>query len=255
MISSRQNAHIQALKKLWGRSSVRREMGEAVLIGHRFISDFLDRGVGEVKRIYGSGSDLEVLGAKFSGPLHAVDPGLLGTVFGMGSDVCSVAVIGRSVPELEGPVADQKAVVYLDGVQDPKNLGAIARNAAAFGVELVVLGPGSADPYHPDSLRAMAGLVELVSFASVASSAELVGFLSAGFTPYFVTPMAQVSISDQVPRRPALLLLGGEAGFQSDFDEPFRVCPVRISMAPHVESLNVAVTSGLVFSWLGLTSF
>lgn len=50
-----------------------------------------------------------------------------------------------------------RRAVWLDAVQDPGNVGAIARVLEAAGGDLLLLGPGSAHPHHPRALRASAG--------------------------------------------------------------------------------------------------
>lgn len=64
--------------------------------------------------------------------------------------------------EIEIPVAtagveEARHAVFLDAVQDSGNVGAILRNAAAFGVDTAVLGRGCADPWSPKVLRAAMG--------------------------------------------------------------------------------------------------
>jgi len=57
-------------------------------------------------------------------------------------------------------------VVLLEQAQDPGNVGTIIRTADAAGADLVLLGPGSADPYGPKSVRASAGSIFGVSVRS-----------------------------------------------------------------------------------------
>lgn len=52
--------------------------------------------------------------------------------------------------------------IYLDGIQDPGNLGTIFRTAAWFGIEGVIVGPGSVDPYNPKVIQSsMGGLFQV----------------------------------------------------------------------------------------------
>ena len=52
---------------------------------------------------------------------------------------------------------EMRGTVFLESVQDPGNVGAVLRSAAAFGVSDVVLSSDCADLYHPKTLRASMG--------------------------------------------------------------------------------------------------
>jgi TrmH family RNA methyltransferase len=66
----------------------------------------------------------------------------------------------RWAPAPVGPLC-----VYLHGVHDPGNVGAVLRSAQAFGASCVALGPGTADPYSPKAVRASMGAVFAVPLA------------------------------------------------------------------------------------------
>src|SRR6185436_13712949 len=68
----------------------------------------------------------------------------------------AIAHLPRGGPETL-PLRQGSMYLYLDGLQDPGNLGAIARVAEATGVAGLALSPGSVHPNHPRALRASAG--------------------------------------------------------------------------------------------------
>ncbi|HWH95596.1 MAG TPA: RNA methyltransferase [Baekduia sp.] len=76
----------------------------------------------------------------------------------------------RWAPAPVGPL-----VVALWGVKDPGNVGTVLRAALAFGVDSVVLGPDTADPYGPKAVRASMGAIFAVPVARADSVDELPG--------------------------------------------------------------------------------
>ena len=67
-------------------------------------------------------------------------------------------VYGRAEIEIpERPQDTRRSCVFLEGIQDAGNVGAIIRSAAAFGIGSVVLDRACADPWSPKVLRAGMG--------------------------------------------------------------------------------------------------
>ncbi len=66
------------------------------------------------------------------------------------------------MPDWDFTKTDKGKWIYLDGIQDPGNLGTIFRTAAWFGIEGIIIGPGSVDPYNPKVIQSsMGGLFQV----------------------------------------------------------------------------------------------
>jgi RNA methyltransferase, TrmH family len=127
-------------------------------------------------------------------------------------------------------------LVVLDGVQDPGNVGAICRTAAAAGVPALAVLPGTADPYGPKAVRASAGNVFRLKVARAhwKDLAELDGY---GAAPAGGAPLAEAPIESA-----GMIVLGSEAHGLSRRDLKL----VTVPLAAGVESLNVAAAAALI---------
>ena len=140
-----------------------------------------------------------------------VEPRLLAAVSTLGSGTRVIGVYRQrwsQIPSQEAApgVADEEAAqlcVYLHGVADPGNIGAILRAAHALCDGPVVLGPGCADPYSPKAVRASMGSV----FARPPARAELAAL--AG-TKLALDGGAPTPLGDLELRPPVVICLGGE---------------------------------------------
>lgn len=137
-------------------------------------------------------------------------------------------------------------VLYLDGVQDPGNVGALARVAEAFGVDALALGPGSAHPNHPRALRASAGSLLRLPVALQVTVESLDRRLGAA-TPWAALAAHDGIAIDRVRARSGnwVLAVGAEGAglsptLEARLDERW-----TIPLAGRVESLNVAVAAGV----------
>lgn len=159
-----------------------------------------------------------------------------------------------ALPTVADLVAAARTIVVLEGVNDHENIGAVFRNAAAFGVDAVVLDPTSADPLYRRSTRVSLGHVLRVPFARAATWPEaLEQIRAAGIATLALTPSADaVALAEVVARPPErlALLLGAEG--------PGLTAPalaavdlrVRIPMEPGVDSVNVATAAAIALSAL-----
>jgi TrmH family RNA methyltransferase len=127
-------------------------------------------------------------------------------------------------------------LVVLDRVQDPGNVGAICRTAAAAGAPALALLEGCADPYGPKSVRASAGNVFRLAVAR-AGWDDLLGLDGYGAAASGGSPLAEAPIE-----RAGMIVLGSEAHGLSNGNLKL----VTVPLGGGVESLNVAAAAALL---------
>lgn len=138
------------------------------------------------------------------------------------------------------------SLLVLDGVQDPRNLGALLRSARAAGVGGVVLPQDRSAAVTPVVATASAGTLFDLAIARVPNLVRALESLkSSGFWAVGLVPSASGSLWDmEPPPRPALVVGGEGEGLRPlvrrtcDFE-------VTIPMARGVESLNVSVAAAV----------
>jgi len=200
----------------------------------------------------------EALGAA-EVPTYLVRQDIVEAVVGMEFHHGCLAAGERGVePTVEAVLAETRNdhLVVLEGLGDSSNVGALFRNALAFGVGAVFLAPGTADPLYRKAIRVSSGATVALPFARLADwPRDLERLRDAGYTVLALTPRAEaVDIGElgdgrPLPARLALLLgtegrgLSAEALAAADLQ-------VRIPMAPEMDSLNVAAAGAVALHWL-----
>jgi len=146
----------------------------------------------------------------------------------------------RSVDDV---VRTATTVAVLEGVNDLENLGALFRNAAAFGVDGVVLDPTTADPLARRAVRVSLGHVLAVPHARLHDWPD--GLDRLGMDVVALTPHADDTTIPDGGR--VALLLGAEGPGLSDAALVRAGRRVRIPMASGIDSLNVATAAAIAF--------
>ncbi|HEY4901674.1 MAG TPA: RNA methyltransferase [Terriglobales bacterium] len=137
-------------------------------------------------------------------------------------------------------------VVISAGVQDPGNLGTIARSAEAFGATGILLGERTVSPWNWKAIRASAGSMFRVPTVKLALASGLQTVKARGMcilatSSHKGTPISQVDL-----RGPVALIVGSEgAGVPKDIlaqaDEI-----VAIPQSSRVESLNAGIAASII---------
>jgi len=136
-------------------------------------------------------------------------------------------------------VAQSTRLVVVEGVDNPSNIGAIVRNAAALGWDGLLLDHTSADPWSRRSLRVAMGTAFALPHAR---TTDLLGVLTGltSATLFALTPAEHaLDIRDVTVVGPRAIIIGSERAGLSD-DVLAAAIAVRIPMAAGVDSLNAA---------------
>lgn len=141
-------------------------------------------------------------------------------------------------------------LVVAVGLANHDNVGAIFRNAAAFGASGVVLDATSCHPLYRKAIRVSVGTTLTLPWHHGAAIEAIVPALEvSGHHPVALSPRGTSDLSGFVPRPGIALLLGSEGrGLPEALME--RCETVRIAMAPGIDSLNVATSAAIVLSRL-----
>jgi tRNA G18 (ribose-2'-O)-methylase SpoU len=140
-----------------------------------------------------------------------------------------------------------RRVVVLEGVNNPDNVGGMFRSAAAFGIDLIVLGPGCGDPLYRKAIRtSMAATLDVPYVSSGPWPDALRTLSAAGLRILALTPASDAPPlrSMAIDQRVALLVGTEGAGLTLDAvaNADMRV---RIPMTGRVDSLNVTVAASI----------
>ena len=178
-------------------------------------------------------------------PVYVAAPDLLAGIAGFPLHRGVLALGERSDDPLPLPRQGRSTVLALVGLANHDNVGAAFRNAAAFGVDAVLLDRESCDPLYRKAIRVSAGAVLTVPFRRGGRAEDLVARLQqADYTPIALSPAGGERLDEvEWPARTALLLGAEGPGLPTALIASMR--SVRIGMVPGFDSLNVATAAGI----------
>ena len=192
--------------------------------------------------------------AGVAAPVYLVARSLLHDITGFDLHRGAIAAGERRVaPTLQELAATTTRLVVLEGLNDPENLGAIARSARALGFEGLVLDPRCLDPYTRRTVRVSMGEILMTRWARVAAAdwptSAFTHLADAGFETWATTPASDSADiwSCDAPERVAIVL-GAEGPGLSDSAQQAASRRVRIPIRDGVDSLNVAAAAAVSFA-------
>jgi tRNA G18 (ribose-2'-O)-methylase SpoU len=178
-------------------------------------------------------------------PVYVVDQSLMSGVTGFNLHRGLIAAVHRPAPTPLEALLTGRTVAVLEGLNDHENLGVLFRNAAAFGVDAVLLDQRTADPLYRRSVRVSLGHVLAVPHGRIddLSQVEAAGYELIALTPDRAAE--PIEVLEAIPK--VALLLGAEGAGLTDATLARAHRNVRIPMVDVVDSLNVATAAAIAF--------
>ncbi|HEV2579341.1 MAG TPA: RNA methyltransferase [Ktedonobacteraceae bacterium] len=167
--------------------------------------------------------------------------------------VVSVLPLAAFAPErarARRPQAQRPALLILDALADPGNMGTILRTALAADVEAVLLTPNCVDCFSPKVVRSASGAHVALPIAINQSWAAIERQVEAhcqGQSRVFLAEAGrEPSYFEQDFRAPFALIIGNEAHGPSQQARSLSTAALSIPLANNVESLNAAMAAGII---------
>lgn len=192
----------------------------------------------------------DVLGTLDDVPIFVVPLAVMTSITGFNIHRGCLAIAERpTAADPRSLVESATRLIVLERVANADNVGSVFRNAAAFGMQGVLLGPSCADPLYRKAIRTSMGASLFLPFAHAEPWPDLLGTLRGrGVHVLGLTPAGTLTIEEAVRRigaGRAAIVLGHEGEGLSAEATAACTLSARIPMAGGADSLNVA-TAGAI---------
>lgn len=246
MITSTHNSRVQLVRSLLGRSKERRKAGAFVAEGVRLVEEALAADwpfrfvlVGESLSDRGRllVADLQVHGVD----VETVADSLIRSAGETEASQGILAVLKYS------PLLIPRSLTFaliLDQIRDPGNLGTLLRTAAAAGVQVVFLPPGTSEAFAPKVLRAGMGAHFRLPIHPLTWNE--IRIATQGLKIHLADMDGALSCWQADFRSPLALIVGGEAEGASQQARGMATSQVTIPMPGRTESLNAAAAGAIL---------
>lgn len=243
MITSKQNSFIKEIRSLSDKK-FRDKLNLYTIEGTKIVKEALSLNL-PIRAVVGTENGLSCIFTEGI-RVERVTEEVFSSISNEKSPQGVIAVIEKPDNNLVSPLS---SCLLLDGVADPSNVGAIIRTAAASGYNTVYLTEDCADQFSPKAVRSsMSGVFRVKTVR-----AKIEELLSVIKLPIYVADMCGENVFDHVPETDFCLVIGNEGRGVSAQMKNRADFTVSIPMENGVESLNAAVSAGLIM--YGLKKF
>jgi TrmH family RNA methyltransferase len=247
VLRSRDNARVRRWHALGHDARTRRTEHSALLEGAHLLAACLDAG-SKPRAVIVSESGLrnpEIAALAQRAGLTPVT--LADGLFRWIADTVTPAGLAAeiAIAPARATLPEAQHAVFLDGVQDAGNVGALLRSAAAFGADVAVLGPGCADAWSPKVLRAAMGAHFSLRIAEMPDLAQALAQFGGPLVCTAPTGGTTPAATDLTGRLG--WIFGAEGQGVSAAAAALATHRISIPLAPGAESLNVAASAAILF--------
>ena len=239
MIESSTNAQIKKIQKLKKSARNRRKEGLFIAEGVRLVEDALAyRMVEKVYRLSHKlkEADIEYVSSKVFQEISDTESpqGVLAVVQMPGYDRSTVVE------------KEDAAVICLEDIQDPGNLGTIFRTAEGAGMSAVIMSAGCVDLFNPKVVRATMGAIfRLPFFITENMTKEAERLKQEHFSVYAASLEGARLYTEETYEGKCAVIIGNEANGIKQETQQAATHKIKIPMEGQLESLNAAVSAAL----------
>lgn len=156
-----------------------------------------------------------------------------------------LAIIGRNTAETEIDYT-QDIIVALDDIQDPGNLGTILRTVDSIGLNQILVSKGTADSYNQKVVRSTMGAIFRVKIIECENLEKTLKEIKKHKYELVITSLQTENSIYNVNYNRKVIVIGNEANGVEQKIQDMADIKVKIPMLGKTESLNAAISTGIV---------
>lgn len=239
-ITSNKNKIITHIKKLES-SSYRKKMGEFIIEGERLVKDAASNGVKFCSLFVSESYRGDI---PYADNLYKLSDKLFDEIKLTVNSQGIMAICKTFDMKIKDDFFSKDLIIYLDGIQDPGNMGTIIRTCDASGVGGIILSPFCADVFNPKVVRST--MASLFNVEMAVCDKEIFDRLKdEGFTIYATSLDESISYYDADFKKKTVIVIGNEANGVREEVLEISDMNIKIPMVGKAESLNAAVATGI----------
>ncbi|MCR5587519.1 MAG: RNA methyltransferase [Lachnospiraceae bacterium] len=195
---------------------------------------------------------LKVYESAGNAPIYCGDDSILRELAGYAlTDGVLAAMMRKEEPSVSEIIAGKSRIAVLENIQNPTNIGAIFRSAAAMGIEAILVTHDSTDPLYRRSERVSMGTVFQIPWTRTKKNTDYLSTLSNQGFATVAMALSDDAISINNPKikseEKLAIILGNEGYGLCEETIKHSDYVAMIPMNPIVDSLNVAAASAVMF--------